>query len=61
MGEIIPIVSQQAAEDAWAAYEAHVAPAIENPRLIAERGWVEQSIRLHNRFAHIFTRLDDER
>ena len=58
MGEIIPIVSQAAAEDAWEVYGAHMVKAVSNPRLMVDRAHREEERRLYRRWTRLFDRMD---
>jgi len=58
MGEVVQIISQQAAEDAWEAYRVHTAKAFDNPRLLIDRQHREQERRLYLRWARVFDRME---
>jgi len=58
VGEIAPIVSQTAAEDAWEAYRSHAAKVLDNPRLLIDRSHREEERRLYRRWTRLFDRMD---
>lgn len=58
MGAVIPIVSQQAAEEAWEAYRSHFARAVDDPRLMVDKHFMEEKRRLENRWNRLFDRID---
>jgi hypothetical protein len=58
MGQIVAIVSQEAAEQAWEEFRAHAAQGFDDPRLCLDRDWMETRRRLERRFNRIFDRLD---
>lgn len=59
MGEIVPIVSQQAAEDAWEAYASLARLTADNPKLLLDREHFHAMTRARRRYEAIFLRLDE--
>jgi plasmid stabilization system protein ParE len=58
MGEIVHIVTQQAAERAWEEFRAHAAQGVDNPRLCLDREWMETRRRLERKWQRLFDRID---
>lgn len=58
MGEIVPIVTQQAAEGAWTAYQQQVQRLTDRPALIFDRGFMQELWRRERLAKRLFGRLD---
>lgn len=54
MGQVVQIVSPCTVDEAWEAYRAHAAQAIDNPALAIDRQHMEKLTRLHRRWTHLF-------
>lgn len=59
MGEVVRLVSQTQAEEAWERYRAHAAQAMQNPRLEIDPEWMKQKRRLCRAWERLFDRLDE--
>lgn len=58
MGEVVQIVSQQAAEEAWEAFRAHAARGLEDPSLGLDLEYMKERRRLERRWYRLFDRID---
>lgn len=58
MGQVIQIVSQQAAEEAWEQFRAHAARGLEDPSLALDCEYMKERRRLERRWYRLFDRID---
>lgn len=58
MGEIIPIVSQTAAEAAWEEYRSGSVKIIDDPKLLLDRQFMEDHRRAERKWQRLFDRMD---
>ena len=54
MGAVVPLVSPCTVDEAWEAYRAHAAIAVDNPEMSLDRAYMEKLTRLHRRWTHLF-------
>lgn len=52
--DIIALSDQARVDEAWEAFRAHSARAQKDLSLMLDREYVQESIRLHNRFTRLF-------
>ena len=58
MGEVVHIVSQEAAESAWAAYQEQAQRLVDDRRLATDRDFMEEFWRRERLAKRLFGRLD---
>lgn len=60
-GNVVQISTAVTLDDAWEAYRSHTAESFENPKLLLDRGWVEENTRRRARFDRLFLRKESGR
>lgn len=54
MGQVIQLVSETAVDAAWEQLRDHSKRLVDNPRLLLDRGFVEEHTRLERHFKRLF-------
>lgn len=52
--DVIPIVRQEAVDAAWARFQAHSVQLVGNPRLYADRSFMEEMARREREWKRLF-------
>lgn len=58
MSNVIPLIRPESIDAAWEEFAKHASRLHDEPRLILSRSYMEQHIRLHERFRRLFLRAN---